>query len=193
MGWQKRGSGRAHDSKSGVGTIIGNKTGKNCGYGIRIKECRKCSYHQNLGQTHPAHNCQKNWSGSSKAMESDVALEVIKTVEKENVQVGTLIMDDDATTMAKVQQNISQPVMKWSDLNHAKKHLGNSLYALQKKHNCLSNKCIQYFQKCFGYAVAQNRGNPEDLEKSLGQIVPHAFGFHENCDISLLPTSLQWP
>ena len=37
MGWQKRGSGQAYDSKSGVGTVIENRTGKICAYGIRSK------------------------------------------------------------------------------------------------------------------------------------------------------------
>ncbi|VDI58961.1 Hypothetical predicted protein [Mytilus galloprovincialis] len=40
MGWQKRGSGRKYDSKSGVGTLIGDQTGKVVGRGIRSSDCR---------------------------------------------------------------------------------------------------------------------------------------------------------
>ena len=36
MGWQKCGSGKAYDSKCGVRTLIGNRTGKLCGYAIKI-------------------------------------------------------------------------------------------------------------------------------------------------------------
>lgn len=182
MGWQKRGSGRAYDSKSGVGTLIGNKTGKICAYGVKTKDCRMCNFHMNKGKVPPEHKCQKNWSGSSKAMEPSVAVDVIKEVEQQNVQVSVLIMDDDATTMARIKENIAHPITKWSDLNHTKKHLGNSLYSLQKKHKSFSNKCVQFIQKCFSYAVIQNKNQPEKLKSALCQIVPHAFGDHSNCD-----------
>jgi hypothetical protein len=43
MGWQKRSSGRKYDSRSGVGTMIGEKTGKILGCGVRIKDCRMCT------------------------------------------------------------------------------------------------------------------------------------------------------
>lgn len=55
------------------------------------------------------------------------------------------------------------------------------MYNLQKK-KCLSTKVIQYFQKCFTYAVNQNKNNVTGLSLALQQIVPHAFGQHENCD-----------
>lgn len=182
MGWQKRGSGRAYDSKSGVGTLIGNRTGKICAYGVKNKDCRMCNFHINKGKVPPEHDCNRNWSGSSKAMEPSVAVDVIKEVESQNVEVSVLIMDDDATTMARIRDNISHPVQKWSDLNHTKKHLGNSLYSLQKKHKGFSNKCVQFIQKCFSYAVIQNKNKPEKLKSALCQIVPHAFGDHSHCE-----------
>jgi hypothetical protein len=182
MGWQKRGSGRAYDSKSGVGTLIGNKSGKMCAYGVKTKDCRMCSFHTNKGKEPPKHDCRKNWLGSSKAMESSVAVDVIKEVEEQNAKVSVLIMDDDTTTMARIRQSISHPVHKWSDLNHTKKHLGNSLYALQKKHKNFSNKCVQFIQKCFSYAVVQNKNEPDKLKSALCQIVPHAFGDHSHCE-----------
>ena len=140
-----------------------------------------CSYHTNKGNVPPKHDCKRNWSGSSKAMESSVALDVIKEVEKENAEVSVLIMDDDATTMARIRDNISHKVTKWSDLNHTKKQLGNGLYSLQHKHKRFSNKCVQFIQKCFSYAVVQNKNQPEQLRKALAQIVPHSFGDHSGC------------
>jgi hypothetical protein len=182
MGWQKRGAGRSYDSKSGVGTMIGNLSGKIVGVGVRSKDCRKCSYHLQKGQVPPEHKCCKNWQGSSKAMEPDVAAELVQEIEQnENVEVRVLIMDDDTTTASKLRETLPHSFDKWSDTNHTKKHLGNSLYALQKNHKCLTSKVISYFQKCFSYSVAQNKNNPEALAKSLAQIVPHSFGEHENC------------
>jgi len=181
MGWQKRGSGRCYDSKSGVGTMIGNKTGKIVAYDVRSKDCRKCTYYTRKGQETPVHKCSKNWNGSSKAMEPDVGCSLVTEIESKNVQVGVMIMDDDATTMARIKTSVSHPIEKWSDLNHTKKHLGNSLYTLQKKHKCLTTKVIQWFQKCFSYAVQQNKGNQSGLADAISQIVPHAFGEHELC------------
>ena len=91
MGWQKRGSGRAYDSKSGVGTLMGNKTSRICAYGVRIADCRTCQRHQLKGDTEtiPRHNCAKNWSGSSKAMESDAGVDLIKSVEMQGAKVKT--------------------------------------------------------------------------------------------------------
>lgn len=126
MGWQKRGSGRCYDSKSGVGTLIGNMSGKICAYGVRSKCCRTCDYHSARGSEIPDHMCYKNWGGSSKAMEPDVGAQLVKEVEKENIRVGTLIMDDDCTTMARIRKELSHEVEKWSDQNHTVKHLGNS-------------------------------------------------------------------
>lgn len=182
MGWRKGGAGRSYDSKSGVGTMIGNLSGKIVGVGVRSKDCRKCSYHLQKGQVPPEHKCCKNWQGSSKAMEPDVAAELVQEIEQnENVEVRVLIMDDDTTTASKLRETLPHSFDKWSDTNHTKKHLGNSLYALQKNHKCLTSKVISYFQKCFSYSVAQNKNNPEALAKSLAQIVPHSFGEHENC------------
>ncbi|XP_052281312.1 uncharacterized protein LOC127878826 [Dreissena polymorpha] len=81
MGWQKRGSGRSYDSKSGVGTLIGNRAGKVCAYGARIKDCKTCNYHKGKGPV-PKHQCFKNWNGSSKAMEADVGGELVEEFEK---------------------------------------------------------------------------------------------------------------
>lgn len=115
-------------------------------------------------------------------MRPSAAGDVIKEVEQETVEVSVLIMDDDTTTMARIRDNISHLVHKWSDLNHTKKHLGNSLYSLQKTHKSFSNKCVQFIQKCFSYAVIQNKNQPENLKSPLSQTVPHAFGGHSHCE-----------
>lgn len=90
-------------------------------------------------------------------MEPDVGGELVKSIEKQGVDVGVIIMDDDTTTMARIRQELDHDIVKWSDINHTTKHLGNSLYALQKKHKPLSTSVIKWFQKCFNYALAQNK------------------------------------
>ena len=82
-------------------------------------------------------------------MQPDVAGDLVQEIEMKNVDVGVLIMDDDCTTLARVRKDLSHPVEKWSDQNHTVKHIGNSLYLLQKKHKVLSVMVIKHIQKCF--------------------------------------------
>ena len=45
-------------------------------------------------------------------------------------------------------------------------------------------KVISYLGKCYSYWVAQNKDKPASLKAAIKNIVPHAFGKHENCDQS---------
>lgn len=54
-------------------------------------------------------------------MNSDLAVKMLNTKKDDTFQVSTLIGDDDSTTMAMVQQQVNHQVVKWSDVNHAKK------------------------------------------------------------------------
>ena len=46
----------------------------------------------------------------------------------------------------------------------------------------MSQKVIDYFQKCFSYCLNQNKGDPEKMRTSLIALVPHAFGDHKKCE-----------
>lgn len=88
MVWQKGGSGCCYDSKSGVGAMFGNNSGKSVAYDVRSKDCRKCTYYNNKGQSPPDHICSKNWNGSSKAMEPDVGSCLVQEVESKIFRLG---------------------------------------------------------------------------------------------------------
>jgi hypothetical protein len=61
------------------------------------KRCCKCE----LGHEHASNLCPKNYEGSLKGMEAVGALRnVRKFWEKQDVFVGTYVMDDDITTCA---------------------------------------------------------------------------------------------
>ena len=97
-----------------------------------------------------------------------------------------LVGDDDSATIKMVKEQVSHHVEKWSDINHAKKSFTSHLYAIQSQFKGqVSAKVIEYFSKCFGYALVHNRNNTEGLKKDLKAIVPHAFGKHDqHCSIS---------
>ena len=104
---------------------------------------------------------------------------------RHGVQVAILVGDDGSTTIKKVRENVSHSVDKWSDTVHAKRSFGSHLYSLQSQHKGkLSGKVIDYLQKCFGYALRQNKDNVEQMKISLKAIVPRAFGEHEQCSVT---------
>ncbi|XP_070538438.1 uncharacterized protein [Ptychodera flava] len=116
-------------------------------------------------------------------MEPDMAVELVNNVNSndEKNYIGTIIMDDDTTTIHHLRDKIDSKIEKQSDRNHVRKVLGNNLFELQKSHKLLTNKVIKYLQKCFNYAVSQNEGSSDGLAKALRSIIPHAFGEHDNC------------
>ena len=122
-------------------------------------------------------------------MEREVACQLWCSAPDAGVKFSTYIGDDDSTTLADIHSKVPYGVEKWTDIIHAKRSLTTRLYNLKdrfKNPNCsiLSSKVINYFSKCFSYAISQNVGEPENLRANLKCIVPHAFGNHAICDIS---------
>jgi len=180
-GWSKRGSGRSYDSNTGHGALIGNNSKKCLDFSVRTKVCDICDNAQRLGVLPRKHDCFKNWSGSSKAMEPDMAVDMIKNIQSKGHSVDTLIMDNDCTTIAKVKE-INPSIKKLSDSNHTNKSIRDSLHNLSKNHSILRNdKTRKYVNRMFKYAIDQNQGNIDGLQQRLREIVPHMYGSHDIC------------
>ena len=58
--------------------MIGLKSGKVIAYGTRTKRCAVCGAASRKGERPRSHDCQPNWSGSSKAMEPDIGNNLLK-------------------------------------------------------------------------------------------------------------------
>lgn len=56
--------------------MIGASTGQVLSYAIRCTKCKQCD--QKNGKDH---DCRRNWSGSSKSMESDMAVEMLDKIK----------------------------------------------------------------------------------------------------------------
>ena len=180
MGWQKRG--RAHNSLSGVGIAVGVQSGKVVAYETRNKWCRRCHIAKEEGRDPPPHDCRMNYSKSAKSMEADAAVAITESVASSGVaKINQIIGDDDSSTIAKIHEQVDANVEKVSDVTHAKRTLGNHLYAIKKDHKELSDTVIGYFQKMFGYALKQNKNDAAGVRAALRSIVPHAFGDHGLC------------
>ena len=70
-GWSKRSHKHSYNAKSGVGVIFGAATKKLLFIGVRNKYCSVCAVSEHCNVPTPSHQCFKNWSGSSCAMEAD--------------------------------------------------------------------------------------------------------------------------
>ena len=60
-------------------------------------------------------------------MEPDAAATIVKNIEQKSVDVARIIMDDDATTIARLRSVLDHDIEKWSDIGHTKKHLTDAL------------------------------------------------------------------
>ena len=122
---------------------------------------------------------KKNYNGSAKSMEADMAVEVVLKNEqlvKSKCRIRTLIGDDDSSAIAALRRLSPYTIHKWSDFNHVKKTFNSKLYDLK-----LSANLREYFSKVFSLAIKQNQGNDVKVKIALENIIPHAFGNHENC------------
>lgn len=166
---------------TGHGAILGYQTKKVLDFATRCKICRKC----NNGIPKNQHDCRCNFKGSAKSMEPDIAVQLVahsEILQQANVTVAVLVGDDDSSTMAALHKDgAGCNVAKWSDIIHCKKNVGNALYKLQPKYRVLTSKVIKYLQRCFMYAIVQNRNNSSDVKNAILNITDHVFGKHNNC------------
>ena len=107
----------------------------------------------------PSQIPRKNFSRSSKAMESSVCEELF---QKEQYKV--MVTDEES--------QVNPDVEKWSDINHVVRILGNVLYEAKTtnfgpKNDRLTDKVRDNIVKSFGIA--------ERMQLAITSIVPHAL------------------
>lgn len=177
--------GKAHNSSTGHGAVLGVPTGKVLDFATRNKTCRTCTASTKKGES-VTHDRRKNHDGSSEIMESSVACELFKRAPAQGIKYDKYVGDDDSTTFAHLKSNVPYGLEKISDLIHTKSPLTTRLYNLSQRQkfvdsSILSQKVINYLVKCFSYCVHQHKGQPKEMSKAIEGIVPHAFGNHDQC------------
>ena len=78
---------------TGHATMIGKETGKIILWNCRSISCKICEYHLAKETQIPDHDCPKNWSGSSKAMESDMAVSMSHFLKDEGYEIKGMLLD----------------------------------------------------------------------------------------------------
>ena len=74
-GWSNRSHKHFYNAKSGVSVIFGAAIKKLLFIGVRNKYFSVCALSEHHNLPTPSHQCFKNWSGSSCAMEADIIFE----------------------------------------------------------------------------------------------------------------------
>ena len=101
--------------------MIGISSGKVVDYSARTKRCAVCEAAKRNGKEPRSHECWMNWTASSKSMEPDVAVELVKGAISAGAQVSVMVGDEDS--IKKVRESVTHEVDKWSDITHANGHL----------------------------------------------------------------------
>ena len=125
------------------------------------------------------HDCRKNHGGSSKSMETDMAVELVlknDDLVRAKCRIKTLIGDDDSSSIAALKRLSPYAIRKWSDFNHVSKTFNSKLYDMK-----LNATLREYFFKVFNISVKKNQGDELKVKVALENIIPHAFGERENC------------
>ena len=68
---------------------------------------------------------------------------LLNSCEEKNAVVSVLVGDDDSSTISKVRKNVEHKVEKWSDVVHAKRSFGSSLYRIKTQNKSLTDMVIQ--------------------------------------------------
>ena len=202
MGWNKRSSGKTFDSLSGHAFFVGCHSRKIVLAKITSKQCSVCSKAEAKGKVPKVHECPKNYSGSSKAMEADGALSLVKELDElsdSKLFVEAFVTDDDSSIRAlishfdpksrknkgKLPDHIPEP--KWlADPSHRTRVVARAIFALVKlrmKESECKNIDAQRFKRYFAYMLKQGRdGTLEDLMFRAKAVLEHLFNDHTYCD-----------
>ena len=197
MGWTKRSSGNRYDSLSGHAFLVGCLSRKVLSAQITSKKCSLCSSAETKEEEPGEHECPKNYMGSSKAMEADGALSLVKNLDLETnskVFIESFVTDDDSSIRAilrhpskrgkgKLPLHIRKP--KWlADPSHRTKVIANAIFQLVKNNaSTCTNVDALRVKKYFGYMLKEARhGTLEEICEKCKCVIEHLFNNHEFCD-----------
>ena len=198
--WKTRG----HYSNIGFGAAISTSTKKVLDYEILSRICEKCSiwteekqkdkpseYEKWLERHKP--NCNRNYTGSSQAMEPEAAERIWgRSLERNRLVYSVFIGDGDSKAFQHVTSLNPYPLVKVRKeecLTHVAKRLKKSLKKIKrntKKNTYIQHKLPEwkadYIASNYSTVILQNRGTtPDKLSRALSLLLDHAAGNHSGC------------
>ncbi|XP_058793782.1 uncharacterized protein LOC131665724 [Phymastichus coffea] len=121
---------------------------------------------------------------STKAMEPYGAVKLTKDndiLSSCNVEVGTIITDNDSSAIAAMRNSLNYEIVKQADKNHTSKGVTKALWKIEPKFKELNGDSINYLDKCFNYCVSQNIGDSQCMADAGRNIPNHSFNLHALC------------
>ena len=96
----------------------------------------------------------------------------------------TCLLNADINSCTASRLKLDFPsLIKKDDQNHVKKkRISKPIHALGKLYKDLNADAIDYFVRCFMYAICDNQGSVIKIQEALLYTVPHIYGDHTACE-----------
>ena len=199
MGWPTKGSGRSYNSHVGFGQCVGGYTKKVVSSVILGRLCRYCDASPDSHKV-KKHECVKNWTGSSKSMESAAILQMVMNSVLSGFIVKCIVSDDDSVMRAHLR-HVKTPGDKkdkgklpiWfhepkfmADPTHRNKVVASHFYKLASKpvsQSRVSSVIARRMKRNWGYMLSQNRycKNIDTFQEAAKGPLEHLFDNHQGC------------
>lgn len=144
--WQKRG----HSSHNGVGVAIEVDSGLVLDFQVVSNYCKVCqngvkpnSPTYDTWQLQHKWKCQKNFDGSSNAMEAEAAKHIFaRSVRKRQLVYGRMLCDGDSKAFVEANKSSGYDIqiVKEDCINHIAKRMFNSLEKVKSENKALLNR-----------------------------------------------------
>ena len=205
MGWPTKGSGKAYNSHTGFGHMVGVYSKKVLFSKILCGLCHICDNAKKSNKKAKKHDCIKNWDGSSKRMEAQAILDMcISCPYNRNFVAHWIISDDDSSMRAVLRHaklflnsgkkdpedkgllptHIIEPEFK-ADPSHRNKVVAKYFYKLKKlsvKKSRMTGDIAKRLKRSWGYMLKQNRGGTiEEFVDAAKSVLNHTFDDHRFC------------
>ena len=195
--WQKRG----HTSIYGVVTVISPLSGEVLDAAVLCKKCVTCERMLSIlseaqfVEWFKGHEnrCEKNFEGSSPAMEAEGACILWKRSKSRGFRYTHMISDGDAKSYSAVVEldpyrEDGIKVEKIDCMGHVQKRMGTNLFNLKKSYRGrtlldgktmggrgrLTDDRIKRFQQYYGKAIRSNLGNVANMRNAVWAILYHS-------------------
>ena len=168
---------------------------------VSSKMCRTCLLAEESESTPKPHRCPRNYSGSSKAMEADAALQAyqfLHDASKGTMTLGHIIADDDSSMRSYLRHRslfhpkgalpLELPEPRWlADPTHRTKVVAKpffSLAATGKSNTDCTPVDAARIKRWWGHMIKMYRGAPfKRLKQAVDSVLEHLFDDHKYCDI----------
>lgn len=192
--WSKRG----FISKFGVVIVIHHLTGLVIDYELLSKHCAFCEKHSDdEGDWYDAHmdECNKNFEGSSPAMEAEGWLRLFRrSVKKCKMRYVAVISDGDSKAYSSIEKEQVYgdiQISKEECINHVAKRVGKLLrdFVMQKskkgegvsgkRPGSLTAAVISKLQDYYRYAIINNKGDTAKMRQAIYATLEHCSSTDE--------------